>query len=666
MKLNKIFTIATLAASALFATSCSDDVPEYAGPGAWDANANYANVYFPVTSFSEMVDPAAEPKAQVVVARRNVSGALTVPVKIYEGEETFTVSDAVFEAGDTTGIINIDYSKAEIGKPYKLVIGFEGADKVSSYSKDIAYTYSVQRVKWNKVGYILDAAGNKVEGYATYTEDFMTTFYGVDNVAIPTRIEERDDKPGYFRLINTYHENYPYNDPGDWDETKDYYIYIDATNPKKVYIPHYCETGMSWSYGMISVSSLAGYYLANGKSDTAEDYYGTYEDGIITFPASSLLISMAGYNEGGFYKANSNGAFKVVLDPTKDVYTATLDDYEWEPMFSGEFTSAQLGTKKAGVTIYKGVPNDSILNADSLCYKRFEAKNGGTPYFIASPYTNGKHLLFLVKNKNIIVPDGYEYQETGLTALNQKVYANILGSSLFSEDEINLDIRFQTYPVYNSETKEYDFIDYGTATETLANITWTKVGTGTFTYLGWWDAGQDEEGNYLPLADPGYELFQRDGTDDTFKIADWGGGVDYIFTWNKKTNVCATQLGFIGASHSTYGEVYVVDASTYNSTKYPYEENPSQYVPEENTFYFYNAYVVSAGSFGVSLETFEVDWNAVEEPTAAARKVSLKKSPRTFGMKPNKNIKAANRFVGKKVTEPKFGKTLNPGTPVAE
>ena len=109
-----------------------------------------------------------------------------------------------------------------------------------------------------------------------------------------------------------------------------------------------------------------------------------------------------------------------------------------------------------------------------------------------------------------------------------------------------------------------------------------------------------------------------------------------------------------------------MDASTYNSEKYPYKENPSQYVPEENTFYFFNAYVVSAGSFGVFLETFEVDWNAVEETPAAARKVSLKKSSRTFGMKPNKNIKAANRFVGKKVTETKFRKTLNPGTSVAE
>jgi hypothetical protein len=276
---------------------------------------------------------------------------------------------------------------------------------------------------------------------------------------------------------------------------------------------------------------------------------------------------------------------------------------------------------------------------------------------IEAPYASGKDLYFVVKNSNIApLVDGeydFTYQETGLTALNQKVYANILASSKFADDLISLDIQFQTKP-----DRAGNFTDYGTATETLANITWTKVGTGTFSYNFWWDGGQDEEGNYLPLVDPGYELFQRDGSDDIYKITDWGAGVDYMFTWNKTTNVCATQLGFIGESHSTYGPVYVVDASTYSSKNYPYEENPSQYVPEENTFYFFNAYVVDAGSFGVGLETFQVDWNDVEETPAAARKASHKKSVRVASMWPNKKIKAANRFVGKKAKAPKYGRSL--------
>ena len=187
MKLNKIFTIATLAASALFATSCSDDVAEYAGPGSWDANANYADVYFPVTSKTDMVDPTADPIATVQVARRNVTNAATVPVKVVEGADIFTVSNAEFAAGDTTAIVTINYSKAEIGKPCKLIMTLEGADYVSSYSANTAYTYTVTRVKWNSLG----------EGVFTDAYYFEESW--------PVEILQRDDDKSYYRIVDPYY-----------------------------------------------------------------------------------------------------------------------------------------------------------------------------------------------------------------------------------------------------------------------------------------------------------------------------------------------------------------------------------------------------------------------------------------------------------------------------
>ena len=657
MKLNKIFTLATLATTMLFATSCSDDF-SYDGPGAWDADANYANLYFPTTSSVDVVDPSAEPKATIELCRRNTSGALTVPVKVVENtDDVFTVSNAEFAAGDSVATITVDYSKAGVGTAYKLRLELEGTDYVSSYSENISYTYSVTRVKWNDVGYYIDEAGNKVEGYAMYTDDFITTFYGVDNIPFPTKLQERDDVPGYFRLVNTYHENYPYNDPGDWYEDKDYYIYIDATNPKKVFIPELCETGMDWGYGNVRVYSFAGYYLSRGDAATAEDYYGTYANGAITFPIDALMINMPGYNETGLYTANGNGAFKLVIDPSKDLYTATVEDYDFsELLFAGEYASAQLGTKKTGVEIYKGNRIDEIEAANEGCYDRFEDANGGEPYLIKSPYTNGYDLMFLVNEAGKIAPletEDYEIQPTGLTALNKDVYAAIL-SGKFSEKEISLDIQFQTKP-----DKSGEYTVFGTATETLANISWTKVGTGTYTYTFWWEG-----------VDPGYEVYKRDDADDTYKIADWGGGVDFIFTWDKATNKVKVPLTDVGDPHPSYGTVYVSDMPTFAAVfggSFSYDDFPCTYDPATSTFTFELKYFVSAGYFDdaniPAVETLEVTWDAAAARGPQAKHTAVKAANSWKLTKSQSTL--SNRFVGgKKVQKPRHGEFKNPVAPI--
>ena len=650
MKLNKIFTIATLAASALFATSCSDDAPEYAGPGSWDANANYADVFFPVTSKTDMVDPTAETIAQVQVARRNVSNAVTVPVKVLEGADIFTVSNAEFAAGDTTAIVTIDFSKAEIGKASKLVIALDGPDYVSSYSQNTAYTYTVTRVKWNNIG----------------TAKFTDAFWF--EASWDVEVMQRDDDKSYYRIMDPF-ANCPYVDELDGSQSEYLELHVLKKGDKIGDVTVSESDIVDWyrlSTGYVHSSYGEVVWALNAKNFTN---YSTMDNYSYNRVSARLEDGSVGQIQlAAYWYMFGVGGWNYLTEPTifinfpgfVEEYTATLDDFGWEPVFAGEFTSAQLGTKKDGVMLYKGVPNDSIEQANPGCYDRYVAKAGGTPYVIEAPYAKGYDLYFVVKNSNIapLVDGDYDltYQNTGMTALNQKVYANILASSKFADDLISLDIQFQTKP-----DRSGDFIDYGTANETLANITWSEVGTGTFTYTMWWDGGQDEEGNYLPLVDPGYSLFQRDGSNDTFKITDWGAGVDYIFKWDQKTNVCATQMGFIGESHPTYGEVYVVDASTYSSKNYPYEDYPSQYVPEENTFYFYNAYVVEAGSFGAGLETFTVDWSidaATPSEATTARAKALKKSKRVASMKPNKNIKAASRFVGKRAKAPRFGRSL--------
>lgn len=309
-----------------------------------------------------------------------------------------------------------------------------------------------------------------------YTDDYVTGFYGVANVSYPIQVQERDDMKGYFRMKNVFDEKYPYNDPGDWDTSKDYYIYVDATNPDKVYIPHYCETGMAWSYGMFRISSIAGLRLAQDRAGDAEGNYGTYANGKITFPPSTLLISMAGYGTGGFYTCNGSGAWKVVINPDLDLYTAKVSDYDWEEVYSGIYTSTQLGTKKDKVKLYKGVRKAEVEEANEGCFDRFEEEYG-TPYRIEAPYAEGFDVVFSLKDGEIKVPADYESQPLGFKAVGEDVYGAIgAGGSSFGDIQVDLKMTFQN--------KSGEIV-YGTAMEQLLNFVFTKdMVLGDFTYYG--------------------------------------------------------------------------------------------------------------------------------------------------------------------------------------
>ena len=163
-------------------------------------------------------------------------------------------------------------------------------------------------------------------GMATYTEDCVTTYFNVENVSYQVEVREKTDQPGLYRIINPYGAAYPYNEEGDYDTSKEYFIEIDATDPEGVYMPGVYGTGMNWGYGEFSISSLAYYYMATNGATFEEvkdaGYCGVLADGVITFPAKSLLISLAEYNGGNFYYANNNGAFRLDMSDMTPVEAA--------------------------------------------------------------------------------------------------------------------------------------------------------------------------------------------------------------------------------------------------------------------------------------------------------------------------------------------------------
>jgi hypothetical protein len=558
--------------------------------------------------------------------------AIEVPIVITDdgGNETFTISSAKFKEGEWLGEYTISFPKAEVGTTYTVQYAVKDPQFVSYYSSDVTATFSVTRVKWNDVGFYYNEAGQKVEGWVMYTDDCITSIYSAPVISWPTRIQERDDTPGYYRLINTYN-TYPYNEPGDWDETEDHYIFIDATNPNQVYIPEDCNTGTDWGKGFFHLWSMVGLGMARGNASYIEGNYGKVEHGKITFPKNALLISRE--SDSGWYSANGSGLFCVVLNPDEDIYVATLNplgeegDFKWEEVFEGEFTSGQLGTN-GKAKLYKGVCTVSTDKADSTFLADY-----GTPYVIEAPYAEGYDIYFFVKDGRIQLPREFESewlnlsaQPLGFESCGMDTYGQINASSCsFSDNEVVLNMNFVTL----NKKGEVDQV-LATNDEVLANITWTEFATGTYYYVMFSETDD-------PEPEPGYKLYVRDDKPNVFKITEWLMGTDFTFTWNRTTNECVVLEQAIGYNHPDYGPMYIIEGANYSNN---YAAHTSYYDPATKIFHFFPAYFVEAGPFGQVEEFFEIT-----EGGASVKKFA----PQWGNAKLNSSLRRPSKWQPKKV-----------------
>ncbi len=165
-------------------------------------------------------------------------------------------------------------------------------------------------------------------GYCLYGEDFIgsTMFfdrYGDMCCDYYVEVQEKDDTPGLYRLVDPYSpDTYPYGEYCALDSLEDhYYLVIDATDPKCVSIDMQ-DMGVSvtypgaWSFtlGRLYVWDYAGYFLSMGtsKEECKEyGYYGTMEDGVITYQRDRLISA---WNGSMYMDANEYGNFKVDLN----------------------------------------------------------------------------------------------------------------------------------------------------------------------------------------------------------------------------------------------------------------------------------------------------------------------------------------------------------------
>ena len=301
-------------------SACSDDPYMPADP------ENTAQVYFPDTNGASINLSMTETSFSVPVSRAKTDAALSVAVTTTGNPGYYTIPSTVeFAQGQAESALVIGYDPEAIGYDNFSELTFT----ISDPSVTTLYGLSTYTAK---VG--IPAPWISL-GMATVVDDIVSGGYGVGNPVYEVEIESNALYPGFYRLVNPFGEPYPLNEPGDYDDSRDYYMEIHAEDPDGVWIP-VALMGCNWGYGEWIIGSMAGYYIARGatvEEQKAAGNTGTFRDGVITFPAGTMLFGETEYNDGALYGANASGLFKIVMPGV------VLADYSVEVAYTGRFTN---------------------------------------------------------------------------------------------------------------------------------------------------------------------------------------------------------------------------------------------------------------------------------------------------------------------------------------
>ncbi len=332
--------------------------------------ADTYGVYFPSqTSATTLeLDPQDPTEVTYRVRRTNYLDEITVPVEITVSEEgIFDIEPVHFAAGDKETTFKVSFPSAEVGKKYSCTIAVNDPRYVKIYSPvEKSLSFTVVRAGWNLVK---SDDGKSTKG--KWRDDIIGDVFTLNtasfnrNPEIEVEIYERDDMPGYYRMKvyggNTF-LNALAGGAGEVNvaENTDAYTYVDARDPQKVYLPLQ-GTGLTFSssYGEISFGS---YVPENFSMDETAAQYGTLQDGVITFPVSSIMFTMESLG-GGYYNVNTNGATRLILPGfTVPDYGVTLTKSQSENGIVK--ITAELASDVAVVryAVFDGVLDDNAAN----------------------------------------------------------------------------------------------------------------------------------------------------------------------------------------------------------------------------------------------------------------------------------------------------------------
>ena len=166
----------------------------------------------------------------------------------------------------------------------------------------------------------------KAAGKAKYVETIYAAGYSdIDVEELEVEVEESVTTPGRYRLVNPYTNHTKIN--SITHSTHAHYIYVNATNPDRVFIeaaPNGGDTGL----GEGALDSYGAQYFGTEQEDQAAaiGFYGSLnkETGVITIPEDVILLAEANYQNGAFLEGNNE--FTITLPNTGGVANVAADN----------------------------------------------------------------------------------------------------------------------------------------------------------------------------------------------------------------------------------------------------------------------------------------------------------------------------------------------------
>ena len=323
------------------------------------------------------------------VRRANADKAVNVPYElvVYRIAETMETGDTTFvqsqvfdqskfKKGDLTfntdqkvSSVRIDFEGIPTGEKFYCTLNITDPQYASVYSNQLtSISFSVMMFEWNKVN-----------GNAIYRDGALYDLFNADGNAPvlendQVEVYERKDKKHYYRFKGVYSASYIARiaeGEEKYQENKkelenmyssvidpDAYIYLDATDPNKVYFPAQKTGFMDPSVGELLIASDVPEVFVAGSNSL---YGKRSEDGVITFPKNGVLIGM----QGGYYFTNSTGKHRIILPGS------SVKDYEMgvsagkinsEHRIPVTFTIAK-DIKKIRYAIFKGTVDELALQS---------------------------------------------------------------------------------------------------------------------------------------------------------------------------------------------------------------------------------------------------------------------------------------------------------------
>lgn len=524
----------------------------------------------------------------VEVLRVDTKDAITVPLTVTKPDNSiFTIPNSVsFAPGEASAKLSISYDPANVvyGNYEDITLSIADANMATIYGLS-SYSFKAGATAW--VDY----------GTAFYREDLITTFFGVDNIVYEVPIQKNVVEEGYYRLVNPYGKPYPYNDPGDYDDKTDSYLTINATDPDWVYVEE-SPTTTNWGYGIFSMTSYVQNFLNNGYTldfikSNAPQLFGKLKDGVITMPATSMLLSMAAYNNGAWYDSNGSGLFAVALPGH------VIADYSLEWVYKGRFTDL--------------AEND----------------------FVRGEFTFGEDVESV---KYVIVPAGTDVDEIIAGIKDGSIEATEVTASgdseiPFNEETGNYMVVAVIYaggePV-SEEVFEFKFKSSKDNTEVFEDVAGGILTLGVkdvsamFSQSGKaWGLFPEKVGASSPIV--GEAVLSQSTSDPThFKLSPfWMDSAPLEFYYNADENRISVEGVETGIS-SPDGGIMVTDIETFFNADLTRYGVHSGYDAENATYNFYLFYHVGESMYAGELETFEVTATAAKAINKAMSKARQK------------------------------------------